>query len=177
MSKPIENHVMVMRDAGEYRRDSYGVLYQSCLVYDTTKSHAPTRLDVWSNTDRPNPYYGAKLGDRPCEGRGALDITITEYSLPKTHAKYLDPHNDPTDDEISFLLSPESSVICSDTSRNTGQPGSGQVYAKGERLGEGDTATLVYPDWTVQRVLIHFTNNGHGIATATSPREVMTDGK
>jgi hypothetical protein len=157
MSKPIENHVMVMRDAGEYRRDSYGVLYQSCLVYDTTKSHAPTRLDVWSNTDRP---YNEDRATWNTRGKGF---------------KYLDPHNNGTDDEVSFILSPESSVICSDTSRNTGQPGSGQVYAEGERLGEGDTATLVYPDWTIQRVVLHFTNNGHGIATATTPREVMRD--
>jgi hypothetical protein len=153
MPKPIEHHVIVMREAPTDKREHYGVLYESCLVYDTTKSHSPTRLVVWDNTNRP---------------------FRADRATWNTSGAFLDPHNNGTDDPVSFLLSPESTCICADTRMNTGQPGSGQVYARGERLGEADTATLIYPDMTALTVALHFTNNGHGIATATGVREAMT---
>jgi hypothetical protein len=156
MSKEIEHHVIVMNEVTGDRRDFYGILYKSSLVYRTTRSNAPTRLVVWDNTSRP---FNA------------------DRAAWNTRGAYLDPHNRGTDDEISFLLSTESTVICADTSRNTGQPGSGQVYASGgqEVIGDGDTATLVYPDMTAQRVILHMPphQNGHGTATATTERKRM----
>lgn len=159
-------HHDIVLDVASKSRAYYGITHTGRNVYDTTTRGGPTRLAVWENIGRPNPYHGAQLGDRPCKGRGELDITITEYSLPKTLPRFLDPHNNPTDEPVSLLLSPESTVICSNTSMNTGQPGSGQVYAEG-KLADGDTATLFFPLGDTREVVLHFPphHNGHGYAT------------
>ena len=152
------HHDIPMLPATESRAH-YGIIHSSAFVYDTTKSHSPTRVDIWDNTGRPNPFRNAKLGDV------IRNQTVTEWFLGtgKTEPRYFDPQNEPTDAELSILLSTESSVICADTRMNTGQPGSGQVYGPG-RLGEGDTATLHFADGHKQNVTLHFTNNGHGYA-------------
>lgn len=160
-------HHTVILDAASESRARYGILYVGRHVYDTTESSAPTRLNVWSNENRPNPYHGAKLGDRV--GRGEMERTVTRWFLNSGQCDplYLDPHNEPTDDPISLLLTTESSAICSNTSMNTGQPGSGQVYARGAKLADGDTATVIYPGGQAQDIVLHFppNNNGHGYAT------------
>jgi hypothetical protein len=140
--------------------NDYGVTYRSTYVYQTTKSHGPTRLVVWSNTDRPNPDLGKQLGDTLRNGN-----KVTAYSERYTRGQYVDPHNEPTDSPVSYLLTPESTAICADTRFNTGQPGSGQVYGDGT-LADGDTAELTYPDGTTELVTLHLPahHNGHGSA-------------
>ena len=149
---------------GDESAAHYGITHRSAFVYDTrVYGGAPTRVNVWSNTGRPNPDKGKSLGDTLRNGN-----VLTEYSLPGTATReYLDPHNAPTDDPVSILLTPESTVMCADTRMNTGQPGSGQVFARNIRLGDGDTADLIYPEGTVQRVTLHFPrhHNNHGYAT------------
>jgi hypothetical protein len=173
MAKPIEHHTIIL-DVADESSAQYGVAFRSRFVYDTTKSSSPTRLDVWANAGRPNPYHGMKLGDVAFEGNPHRQQVITQWFLDtnrKFHAdpltaKWFDPQNNPTDDPFTILLSLESSVICSTPGMNTGFPGSGQVYAKGTRLGDGDTATLIYPDGSTREVTLHFPphNNGHGFA-------------
>lgn len=159
MVKPIEHHIIPMLPAKDSRA-GYGVIHSSAFVYDTTKSSSPTRVDIWDNTGRPNPFKGAKLGDV------VRDQTITEWFLStgKTEPRFYDPHNEPTDAEISILLSPESTVI-TNNGTNTGTVASGQVFEPGNpKLGEGDTAELHFIDGHKQNVTLHFTNNGHGYA-------------
>ena len=165
------HHEILMIETAEYRRDHYGVTHSSLYVYGTSTSHSPTRIDMWDNTGRPNPFKGMKLGDVAFKGNPHREQVITEWfankaSRPLT-AKYFDPQNEPTDAPVSILISPESSAICADTSMNTGQPGSGQVYDKGVTLRREDTATLRFLDGTTRDVALHFTNNGHGYATFT----------
>ncbi len=174
MPKPIEHHVIILDAESEYRREQYGVTHKSRCVFATTKSHSPTRLDVWDNTGRPNPFKGLRLGDVAFKGNPYREQVVTEWfankaSKPLT-AKYFDPSNEPTDEPTSLQLTPESTAICADTRMNTGQPGSGQVYATGVKLGNLDTATLVYPDGTTREVTLHFPphHNGHGYATFNS---------
>jgi hypothetical protein len=172
MAKPIEHHIIVL-DAANDSSKTYGVTHKSRNVFDTTKSHSPTRLDVWDNTGRPNPYKGLKLGDVAFEGNPHRQQVITDWFL-RTYpnavtAEWFDPQNNPTDEPVSLLLSLESTAICADTRFNTGAALSGQVYAKGTRLGDRDTATLVYPDGTTREIMLHFPphNNGHGYAQFT----------
>lgn len=155
------HHDIPMVPAKASRRD-YGVIHSSAFVYHgLRKWGGPTRIDVWDNTDRPNPYKGAKLG----EVIGQQTITEWFVSTGKTEPRFFDPHNEPTDAEISILISPESSSMCADTYYNTGSPGSGQIYAPDDAvLRKGDTATLRFADGHEQNVTLHFTNNGHGYA-------------
>lgn len=158
------HHFIVMDTADSYSTGAYGITHRGRNVYDTAKSSGPTRLVVWSNVKRLNIDKGKPLGDtlRVGDRRGNI---VTEYSLQFTRGSYLDPHNNPTDDAVSLLLSPESSVITSNGT-NTGTVASGQVYAPG-KLADGDTATLSYPNGTMVEVELHFPphSNGHGFAT------------
>jgi hypothetical protein len=133
-------------------------------------SSAPTRIDVWDNTGRPNPFKGLKLGDVAFKGNPHREQVITEWfankpSRPLT-AEYFDPQNEPTDAPVSILISPESTVITSNGT-NTGTIASGQVYDKGVTLRREDTATLRFLDGSTRDVALHFTNNGHGYAVFT----------
>ncbi len=170
MCKPIEHHNVLIDAASAYWTEHYGVLYKSRHVYSTTRSHSPTRIVVWDNTCRPNPDKGKGLGDRLHGGN-----VLTRHSAPGTAtAAYTDPHGKPTDDPVTILLSTESTVICADTRFNTGQAGSGQVYAT-DGLGDGDTATLVYPDGSTIEVVLRFPphNNGHGYAVLVKGRNAQ----
>jgi hypothetical protein len=166
MPKDSEHHTMVLDTSTRYDQEHYGVMYRGRHVYQTTKSTAPTRLVVWDNTKRPNPDNGKQLGDT-LEAGDRRGNTATRWAIDSGHTRgrYLDPMNRPTDSRYSLLLTPESSAMCADTRMNTGQPGSGQVYSQG-RLGDMDTATLVYPDGTTAEIVLHFPkwHNGHGFA-------------
>lgn len=154
-------HHLIILDTADSREASYGITHHSRHVYRTTKSHGPTRLKVWDNTSRLNPDRGKHLGE-PIGGGN----TLTKYSQPGTAtATYIDPKGNPTDDAVTILLSPESSAITSNGT-NTGTVASRQVYHT-DVLGDGDTATLSYPDGTYREATIHFPpyHNGHGYAT------------
>jgi hypothetical protein len=158
----MQAHHTIVLDTGNARDASYGIKYRGRNVYSTRKSHSPTRLVVWDNTGRPNPDLGKGLGDKLRNGN-----VLTTYTVGQGHGtrRYIDPQGNPSDEPITILLTPESSVICADTRMNTGQPGSGQVYAPGV-LADGDSATLVYPSGTRREVILHFPahTNGHGYA-------------
>jgi hypothetical protein len=157
------SHIIVLDASKPYDYEHYKITHRSRNVFSTTALRlAPTRLVVWQN-HRPNPFYGAELGDV------IGDQTVNEYFLAtgRTKPRLLDPQNKPTDEPVTLLLSPESSALCANTDLNTGQPGSGQVFARGVTLDREDTATLVYPDGTTREVTLHFPpyHNGHGYAT------------
>lgn len=158
----MSHFTIIMDTVAQYRTTDYGILYESRHVFSTTKSHSPTRVVIWNNTHRPNPDRGKQLGDKLRDG-----CIVTKYSTPGiTERRYIDPQGKPTDEKVTILLSPESTAICADTRLNTGQPGSGQVYAQ-DRLDDGDTAKLILPDGTNADVVLHFPrgHNGHGYAT------------
>jgi hypothetical protein len=161
-------HHLIVMDTADANRQTYGITHQSRNVYRTAKSSGPTRLVIWSNVNRPNVDKGKHLGDT-LEVGDRRGNRVTEYNYSLTRGAYLDPHNQPTDSAHSLLLTPECSVICANTDMNTGQPGSGQVYAP-EILADQDTATCIYPNGTTVEVLLHFPphHNGHGYATITS---------
>lgn len=151
-------HFMIPMVAGDKRDQGYGIRAKSAFVYDTTKSHYPTRLVLWDNTGRPNKRNGEP-------------VSYTNYG-PRDggNGRWLDPSNRATDDMLTMLLTTESIGISSDTSMNTGQPGSGQVYAPAVgKMGDGDTATLIYDraGFGDVEVTLHFPphRNGHGFAT------------
>lgn len=156
-------HHLIILNAPSMDQAHYGILFSSRHVYHARRaSDGPLRLKVWLNSGRPNPDLGKSEGDEMRNGN-----RVTKYSPPGTvTAAYLDPHNRPTDDPVSVLIGPESVAICSDTRMNTGQPGSGQVYAPGT-LRDGDTATLSFPDGTTGEIALHFPphSNGYGHAT------------
>lgn len=132
--------------------NTYGIRYKGRNVYQTSKSNGPTRLVVWNNTTRRNPRNGepVRFGDcGPIDGGDGC---------------YLDPDNKATDAPVSFLLSPESSVI-TDNGTNTGTQASGQVYAD-DTLRDGDTATVSFPNGSTREIVLHFPahQNGHGYA-------------
>lgn len=158
------HHFIVLDNADNYSRETYGILYKSRNVFDTTVSHGPTRLVVWDNTVRVNPDRGKQLGETLTVGdrRGNR---VTEYNRRYTEGTYLDPRNAPTDALVSILLTPEASAITSNGT-NTGTVASGQVYASG-RLADGDTATLSYPHGLDADAILHFPkhHNGHGFVT------------
>lgn len=160
--RALNHYTIVLDSAGDYRREHYGVLYQSRNVYRTAYGHSPTRLAVWDNTQRPNPDRGKRIGDTLRHGG-----VVTKYSKRgTTKALYLSPNGNPTDCERTILLSPEASSIDA-YGTGTGTAASGQVYAKNApTMRDGDTATLIYPDGTEQTVTLMFQsmNNGHGYA-------------
>lgn len=151
------HHLIVLDNASDYRNEHYGVMYESRNVFATSSSgrYTPNRIALWNNLRRPNPRNGERVryGDY-----GVID---------GGNGKFLDPQNKATDDTVSILITPESSVLCANTSMNTGQPGSGQVFAKDVLLSDGDTATLSYPRGLTREVTINLPrgHNGHGTAT------------
>jgi hypothetical protein len=137
-------HTIVLQETTRDRRDFYGITHESAHVYAQARSSGPTRVAVWDNTGRPN--------------KGGSHIT--------GNGKYVDPQNVATDEPVSYLLTPESTVISADTRYSTGGALSRQAYGPGT-LRDGDTATLAYPDGSTQDVTLHFPkhSNGHGYAT------------
>lgn len=144
--------IIVMVNASEYSRKTYGVTHRSRYVYNVAGSHAPTRIDVWSNVNRPNLRDGQA-------------VRYGQYGpLDGGCGRYLDPSNHATDAPVSVLLTPESSCI-SARGDGTGSEASGQVYSPDDTpLRTGDTLTLRFPLGPDQTYKVRLTNNGHGIA-------------
>jgi hypothetical protein len=145
----LTEHIVEMVEAPSDRAQ-YGITHLSRFVFRTSKGSSPTRVQAWSNVNRPNPRSGepVKYGDY-----GKID---------GGNGRYLDPQNNATDSPTSILLSPECSVI-TNNGTNTGTEASGQVYAPaGTRIAEGDRIVLVYPDGVGVAFTARFTNNGHG---------------
>lgn len=149
-------HRIPLSEGDEYRRKHYGIEFTSTYIYRTMHDTGPTRVQVWSNTQRPNPHPGeTKYGAMgPIGGDG----------------KYLDPKNQGTDEEVTVLLSPES-VVISAHGDSTGTAASGQVYAKDHPLLDtGDVLVLVYPDGREERRTLTLTDNyGRGQADLVPP--------
>jgi hypothetical protein len=148
------DHTIPMVEA-DARQASYGITHQSAFVYRTSKSSAPTRIVVWSNTGRLNARNGqpVRYGDYgPIDGGDG---------------KFIDPKGKATDAPVSILLSPECTVIDA-YGTGTGTVGSGQMWAPRTGGGQitlrpGETVSLAYPDGTVSGPYpVRFTNNGHG---------------
>lgn len=134
---------------------SYGVTHKSRYVYSTSRGHYPTRVEVWSNVDRPNPRNGEP-------------VRWGQYGkLDGGNGRYLDPGHDATDAPVTVLLTPESTIITSDGT-NTGTEASGQVYASGVTIRTGDVLCLIYPDGREESWTVRFTRNGHGEADPVS---------
>lgn len=135
----------------------YGIRAKSMYVYETVRSHYPTRVVLWDNTGRPNKRNGEP-------------VRYGEYG-PRDggNGRWLDPHNKATDDMLTILLSTESIGISSTPGMSTGQRGSGQEWAIADKMRDGDTATLVYDrdGFGDVEVTLHFPphSNGHGYAT------------
>lgn len=163
------HHIIPMFVSTAYDKEHYNITHRSAFVYDSQRTHSPMRLVVWDNMNRPNPYRNAKLGDVIGTGQNAQTITEWFLSTGRTKPRFYDPHNEPTDEPFSFLLSLECTVI-TNSGTNTGTIASGQVYAPDTKLMDGDTATLKYTDGTEQEVTLHIPrhNNGHGHATPNS---------
>lgn len=147
-------HFTIPMSSVDANRMGYGIRAKSRFVYDTTKSHYPTRVELWDNTGRPND--GTRKGYITGTGR------------------WVDPQNHATDDMLTILISTESIGISSTPSLTTGHEGSGQVYAKQlAKMRDGDTATLVYDanGFGDVQVTLHFPphHNGHGYATFGLP--------
>lgn len=155
-------HRIELVEGNKYRREQYGIEFTSVYVYRTTRDAGPGRIQVWSNTNRPNPHPGetswGAMG--PIGGNG----------------KYLDPCNKGTDEEFSVLLEPESTVI-SAHGDSTGTVASGQVFVKDHPLlDSGDVLVLVYPDGREERRILTFTDNyGRGQADLVKPGKVLLD--
>lgn len=149
----MNHHFIVLNKADA---NTYGILYTGRNVYQTSKSNGPTRLQVWDNTNRVNKRNGEPVRFGDC---GPVD---------GGDGKYLDPNNRATDEPVSFLLTPESSVI-TNNGTNTGTAASGQVYAE-DILRDGDSATLSYPTGQTREIILHFPahRNGHGYAKLCS---------
>lgn len=144
-------HRIEMAEGDERRRDHYGVTHESVYVYRVRPDHWPTRIQVWDNTGRPNPHPG--------------ETKWNEFGRIGGDGQYLDPRNEGTDEEVTVLFSPESSVI-SARGDSTGTPASGQVWAPDhEPITTGDVVVLVYPDGREERRTAVLTNSGHGYAT------------
>lgn len=136
--------------ADERREQHYGVTHSSASIWRVKGSHSPTRVEVWSNVNRPNPHPG--------------QVKWKQFGPIGGDGKYLDPENQGTDDEVTVLLSPESSGIYADAP-NTGHEGSGQVWApEHEPIATGDVLVLVYPDGREEPRTVTLTGNGYGRA-------------
>lgn len=155
-------HRIELVEGDEYRRKHYGIEFTSAYVYRAQGNAGPVRVQVWSNTQRPNPHPGeTKWGAMgPIGGDG----------------KYLDPQNKGTDEEVTVLLSPES-VVISAHGDSTGTAASGQLYAEDRSLLEtGDVLVLVYPDGREERRTATFTDYyGHGRADLVKPGKALLD--
>lgn len=138
---------MVPTNAGQ--RAQYGVEFTSAFVYRTSKSTAPTRIDMWANR-KPNP-------------RDGQPVRYGEYGpIDGGNGRLLDPGNRATDEPVSVLLSPESTVITAQRN-GTGHPDSGQVWGpQDDCIRPGDTLLLVFADGRQETWRATFSNNGHG---------------
>ncbi len=147
-------HQIPVWEADAKRTADYGITHTSMLVYRTTAASGPVRVVIWSNTARPNPHPG--------------EVRHTKYGSIGGPGQYLDPNNQGTDSEATILITPESVVIDSNPARSTGGNLSGQQYATGARIAEGDTVELVsFPSGDVIATgTVTFkgpgTGNGHG---------------
>jgi len=160
-AEPPMEHRIELAEGDEYRREHYGIEYTSAYVYRTKGNTGPTRIQVWNNLRRPNPHPGeTKWGAMgPIGGDG----------------KYLDPYNKGTDEKVTVLLEPESTVI-SAHGDSTGTAASGQVWARDVVLETGDVLVLVYPDGSEERRVLTFTDNyGRGQADPVKPGRALLD--
>jgi len=138
--------IEIQMTAGTKNDETYGITYRSAYVYRGIGS-GPIRIKVWSNVNRPNPHPGTKRW--------------TEFGSIGGDGQYLDPNNKGTDEPRSILTGPECVAICADTRMNTGQPGSGQVYAA-ERLRGGEAVALILPDGTRIEGTVKIDRDGYG---------------
>lgn len=131
------------------QRGHYGVVYTSARVWKVKGSYGPGRVEVWSNTDRPNPHPGERRWN--------------DFGSIGGDGKYLDPRNKGTDEEFTVLLSPESTIIDA-YGTGTGTAASGQVWADDRTpIASGEVLVLVYPDGREERWEITLKDNyGHG---------------
>jgi hypothetical protein len=150
--------IIPMAEATEYDRSRYGssrygITHRSAFVYRTTQSHSPTRIVAWSNVHRLN-------------ARDGQTVAWGEYGpIDGGNGRYLDPHRNATDNEVSVLISTESTSI-DRYGTGTGTAGSGQVlWGPDVKLAEGDTLILRYAGTGVEeKRTVRFSNNGHGDA-------------
>ena len=154
-------HVVEMRFVDGHRHDEYGITAESAHVFVTNRSSYPTRVMVWSNFHSLNPRDGqpVRYGDMgPIDGG---------------NGRYLDPNNHATNAASTWLLSTESISITAQRN-GTGHPDSGQVWATGTRIADGDIVILCYPDSirTWHTVELPRFSNGHG--SLTVPTKVTT---
>lgn len=155
-------HRIELAEGDEYRREQYGIEYTSVYVYRTKREPGPSRVQVWSNLRRPNLHPGETSW-------GAMGKIGGD-------GKYLDPYNKGTDEEVSVLLEPESTVI-SAHGDSTGTAASGQVFVKDHPLlDSGDVLVLVYPDGREERRLLALTDDyGRGQAAPVKPGKALLD--
>lgn len=148
---------VILDHTEKHRREDYGVLYESrhTFAVDTgSRLYEPNvKVNVWDNTCRPNRDRGKKLGDTLSNGN-----VVTRYSRPGiTEAAYISPRGNPTDNERTILLDPQS-VMITDSGNNSGYATTGQT------MTNDALATLHFPDGTSQVVNLVFPrhSNGHG---------------
>jgi len=112
--------VIPMEYATDDQRNTYGILFESAMVYEVigqrNNTYAPHRFKVWSNANRMVNLPGGKYEDP----LGKLTNELTSYTLPA-----------------------EASVIARH-GNGTGSVLSGQVWSP-EFVAVGDVVKLVTP--------------------------------
>lgn len=154
--------IIPMIEPKPYWTEHYGILFESAFVYETNRSHSPTRLQVWDNTRRPNPDPGGPIqwgecGPLPTGGDG----------------KWIDPNNRATDTERSYLIKTEATTIDA-YGTGTGSVASGQVYSTDpRRICDGDRVLLRFADGAELDMIAVLPQhgNGYGYLRPTEPAE------
>jgi hypothetical protein len=138
-------HIIPVLPADEYTQKTYGIRYESALVYRVKNAPGekrparrvhnpeyPHRVKVWDNTIRPNadPEAPGSMGHGKI-GPG----------------KYVSPKRKGTDAEQDVYLTAESVALSPNRSRpETGDIRSGQQYAEDAVLTVGDFVILHSPE-------------------------------
>ena len=126
---------IVLQDTRSDRREFYGITHEGVVRHTVTgpglhNRSFPHRVQVWSNTGRPNPHPG--------------EVRWTEYGSIGGPGQYLDPRNKGTDDPATVYLASESvgiyAVYTEEDRRRA---------MEGEPLRVGQRVRLLYPDGTL----------------------------
>jgi hypothetical protein len=149
-------HHVVVKPAAEYRRENYGIEWESVFVYRTAAYSSPTRIVVWDNAKRPAESWldGRFLADAQaawdrCQGKPAQEWAEKKWGQrPPATGWFVDPSNEVVPNRYTVLLSPEATVIDA-YGTGTGTRGSGQLWAHDENgrdevIRDGDEIELVY---------------------------------